>query len=361
MIHIIYHKNCFDGFTAAWVANKFFAAEEKIFHSANHGDEPPEVNKDDKVYILDFSYKLDKLRELEQKAGKGNVIVLDHHKTAMNDLSSFSNAVFDMGRSGCSITWDYFFPDKAKPEFIRYVEDRDLWNHSLPYTKEVCSYIYSFPFSFEQWDEFFLAWDINWAVATGSHLLRQYKELVGYVLSCPIKVGEVPYFNTNGDFGSDVCNKACTEMKVPFSLYFYYEQERTKFGIRGDGSIDVSAIAKAFGGGGHFSAAGFDLPGHVTPEQLGLRSFQPFQQTLRCDWVSPPGETIADIMDERGMYISGLSNLLGISRTEIHSLLAGTMPLTPDIAQLLTEKLGGSILSWLERERHYRLQKQVTI
>lgn len=357
MIHIVYHENCFDGFTAAWVANKFFASEEKIFHPANHGDEPPEVNKGDKVYILDFSYKLDKLKELEQKAGEGNVLVLDHHKTAMNDLSSFSNAVFDMGRSGCSITWDYFFPDKNKPEFIKYVEDRDLWNHSLSHTKEVCSYIYSFPFSFEQWDEFFLAWDIDWAVATGSHLLRQYKELVGYVLSYPIKVGEVPYFNTNGNFGSDVCNKACTEMNVPFSLYFYYKQERTNFGIRGDGSIDVSAIAKIFGGGGHFSAAGFDLPGHVLPNQLGLNSFQPLQQNT---WASPPGEAIADIMDKRGMYISGMCMLLEMERQDLFALLKGDLAITPALACLLTQKLGGSVLEWLERERHYRLQKAAT-
>ena len=42
-------------------------------------------------------------------------------------------------------------------------------------------------------------------------------------------------------------------------LWFERGDGITQFSLRGDGSVDVSAIAKSFGGGGHHNAAGFQL------------------------------------------------------------------------------------------------------
>ena len=52
---VIYHANCPDGFTAAWIARKAFGPDCE-FIPAHYGDSPPDCTGRS-VYILDFSYK----------------------------------------------------------------------------------------------------------------------------------------------------------------------------------------------------------------------------------------------------------------------------------------------------------------
>jgi oligoribonuclease NrnB/cAMP/cGMP phosphodiesterase (DHH superfamily) len=75
------------------------------------------------VYILDFSYDEETLRNLYKKV---EVVVLDHHKTAEKDLKDLSFAKFDMNKSGAMMAWEYFHPEKEVPLMIRYIQDRDL-------------------------------------------------------------------------------------------------------------------------------------------------------------------------------------------------------------------------------------------
>ena len=54
----IYHHNCADGFTAAWVVKKAFGNVD--FHPGKYNEPPPDVTGRD-VIIVDFSYKYDVL------------------------------------------------------------------------------------------------------------------------------------------------------------------------------------------------------------------------------------------------------------------------------------------------------------
>jgi hypothetical protein len=60
---VIYHGNCNDGFCAAWVAWLKFG-DKAEYISANYGDEPPPVDSEDILYIVDFSYPRDILLKL---------------------------------------------------------------------------------------------------------------------------------------------------------------------------------------------------------------------------------------------------------------------------------------------------------
>ena len=74
------------------------------------------------------------------------LIVLDHHKTAMEELQpllddpeSGITGVFDMGRSGAALAWQYLANKKPLPELLQYVEDRDLWRFAFGNTtRDVC-------------------------------------------------------------------------------------------------------------------------------------------------------------------------------------------------------------------------------
>src|SRR5688572_16804381 len=142
----IYHGNCADGFTSAWVVRKNLPEAE--FHAGVYQDAPPDVTDRD-VYLVDFSYKRDVLLEMAERARW--ITILDHHKTAEADLRDLPDnvaSVFDMERSGARITWDHFYYIKP-PQTLLHVEDRDLWRFALPRTREIQANIFSYPYDFD--------------------------------------------------------------------------------------------------------------------------------------------------------------------------------------------------------------------
>ena len=46
------------------------------------------------------------------------------------------------------------------------------------------------------------------------------------------------------------------------------------------------------------------------------------------DWVSPPGDTILDLIDERGWTQADLATRLGFSHKHVNQLVKGKVPLT---------------------------------
>jgi len=72
------------------------------------------------------------------------------------------------------------------------------------------------------------------------------------------------------------------------------------------------------------------------------------------DWVSPPGDTIADLLEERGWSQEELVQRIGYSPKHVSQLINGKVPLSADAAVRLNSVLGGSIGFWLNREAQYR-------
>jgi HTH-type transcriptional regulator/antitoxin HigA len=72
------------------------------------------------------------------------------------------------------------------------------------------------------------------------------------------------------------------------------------------------------------------------------------------DWVSPPGDTILDIIEERGWSQAELATRLGYSTKHVNQLIKGKVPLTDDAAIRLERVLGSSVSFWLAREAKYR-------
>ena len=72
------------------------------------------------------------------------------------------------------------------------------------------------------------------------------------------------------------------------------------------------------------------------------------------DWVSPPGDTICDLLIERGWTKVELARRLGQSEKHVNLLLSGKAGLTEDTAIRLERVLGGSANFWLTREAQFR-------
>ena len=78
------------------------------------------------------------------------------------------------------------------------------------------------------------------------------------------------------------------------------------------------------------------------------------EQTSSPDWASPPGDTIVDLMEERGWTRVELARRLGFSAGYLNQLLKGNISITQDSALRLERVLGSTANFWLNREANYR-------
>lgn len=72
------------------------------------------------------------------------------------------------------------------------------------------------------------------------------------------------------------------------------------------------------------------------------------------DWASAPGETIRDVLSERGISEATFGSLMGLRTGEIKDLLRGRSTITIAIARRLAGSLGGSVEFWMSRDYQYR-------
>lgn len=287
----IYHGNCADGFGAAWVVRKYFGSDEVDFHAGFYGAEPPDVAGRD-VIMVDFSYKRPVLDSMIQKAK--SLLILDHHKTAEEDLAGIQApfgpgwirhqqnvyqdlcegvaglpyALFDMNRSGAGLAWDFFFPDQKRPALIDTIEDRDLWRFSLPFTREVQANVFSYPYDFKTWD-FLMAlgndhMGIQHMAEQGGAIERKHHKDIAELVEASkrrMMLGgyDVPVANLPYTLSSDAGHLMTKD--EPFAACYMDTPRGRIFSLRStDAGVDVSEIARRYGGGGHRNAAGFQKP-----------------------------------------------------------------------------------------------------
>ena len=72
------------------------------------------------------------------------------------------------------------------------------------------------------------------------------------------------------------------------------------------------------------------------------------------DWVSAPGETMIDILTEKGITIVEFSQRIGLNQKMTEDLLSGRMMITIGMARKLTKILEGSVEFWMARDFQYQ-------
>ncbi len=298
----IHHSPCADGFTSAWVVNQFFKGEVD-FHPGVYGHPPPNLANRD-VLLVDFSFKRPVLEALLRSGDTqqaNTILVLDHHKTALEDLAGIKapegvdfdpgnwrssyqpdlwrakweqemewpvRCLFDMNRSGAQMTWDFFYPGKPRPALVDYVGDRDLWKFELPESREVNAYIFANEYTFQNWESLNLVFSAEgglervaaWGTAIEKKHHKDISELLGVTQRKMIIGGvEVPVANLPYTLTSDAGHLMAQDQ--PFAACYWDTPKGRVFSLRStpEGS-DVAAIAATYGGGGHKNAAGFQMP-----------------------------------------------------------------------------------------------------
>ena len=74
--------------------------------------------------------------------------------------------------------------------------------------------------------------------------------------------------------------------------------------------------------------------------------------------VTPPGETIADLLEERHMTQAELARLVGEPVSLVAEIIGGNQTITPQMALQLERVFGVSRTYWLNHDAHYQASER---
>lgn len=320
-VAVLYHYPCPDGAFAALAAHLYFSSlsspppplfffPNTVYSPLTPRDLP--LSQIDSVYLLDFVGPPAFLHHLSSSVRR--VIVLDHHKTALEMLGSGTcvtgnvTKVIDMDRSGATIAYDYFMEklltagnrdtnnaavdystlDQGIHEFRRlrqpfqYIEDRDLWRWKLPDSKAFSSGfddlkiefdVRSNPSMFDQ----LRSLDLESLISQGKVSISRKQKLIDDALdqSFVIALGGGTFghclavnadalFELRSELGNQLAIKSF-EMKlrrigaVVYKVPELENDQVLKISLRSVDIEDTTPISQEFGGGGHRNASSFML------------------------------------------------------------------------------------------------------
>lgn len=274
----VWHHNDLDGRAAAAVVAKWWRSGMPgteadgcvSFEELDYKDRAPigTVKAGELVVIVDFSLTPATMAELLTRTE--NVIWIDHHATAagyhygraLRGVRDFK----DKGWSGCELAWAHFFGGEI-PEALLLVGDYDSWRMER---KPRCLQFHegmklrrhgpTDPI----WDRLFCTEHIGREVevrdicrdgAAAMSYQDQYCEEFRGTFGFATMIDGIRAYACNlYRFGSPAFGERMREF--PVCIAFAFDGRRWTVSLYSE-SVDVGAICKKFGGGGHKGAAGF--------------------------------------------------------------------------------------------------------
>ena len=291
---VIYHKNCLDGFGAAFVAWKRFG-DKAEYVALDYHERQEFMNRGEdyfkyrNIYVIDFSFSTSDMGRLIRTCDK--FVWLDHHKTAFeqylgkakefhteSDTNVYGEisylTILDNSKSGAYLAWEHFYPNKPVPKFIELIDDRDRRQCKFLDTKAFCLALSQQPQDFEVWDK--VVWDYMHLVTRGEIIDEYFTAQLNRAIDatkeyCTILGKEGLCCNLPPMFASEAGNILARESGTFGATWFKDKTGNIKWSLRSIGDYDVSIIAKQFKGGGHKNAAGFILKPDSGGTEAGVK------------------------------------------------------------------------------------------
>lgn len=270
---VLYHGGCCDGFGGAFGIWSSSMNDELEVYGCNYAAKEEELSKiiemckNKNIIMIDFTFKASTLKKIDAVASR--FAILDHHVTALNEINEAGLAkrsVLDMEHSGCWLGWYYAHHDgdPPMPEFMEYIQDRDLWKWELENTEAfTASFFGTVEFDLDEWlklhDEDLVKQHISDGKVIVKHNSLEINNLANHAIDLQWNGYNIKVINSTSHI-SKLGNQLAKE--CDFALLWLYDSKRRciKVSLRSDSegnNVNVSNIAKDFGGGGHPNAAGF--------------------------------------------------------------------------------------------------------
>lgn len=290
--YIIYHKNCFDGYTGffLFMKTKKWKSKPIVYPDVPSATEIPPNIKGKNIIIIDVAYSAKIIKEIASLANK--VLFIDHHVSIRDDVSNLNlkipnEVVYDESYSGASLVWKHFFGDReSMPTFVKYIEDNDIgkweFEETLPFISALEVNFKLIPVfdNLKEWDKL-LDEDYLKEFVEKGRIYNEYKE---YLIKRSSKKYSIMNFpskfivnmkkknlNKINQYKVAVVNDSCPSVSllgkrivetadVDFCMIWSYHLDKKKYVVSmRSNKTDIGSIAKSFGGGGHKFAASFSF------------------------------------------------------------------------------------------------------
>lgn len=266
-----YHKSDLDGHCSGAIVKRAYPNCECIGVDYNDTLESLGATFEaagDKVFVVDFRFNE---ADMDWLNANTELYWIDHHKTSIDRahetgfLASGGQSL-EIGMAGCELTWKYL-NESDLPGTVLLLGRYDVWDHAddrvLPFQYGMREYENTLPES-EIWESLFNddGRKVISIIESGKVILAyQDKQNAMYAKG-------MAYEGSIDGLRAIIMNKAYANSKAFDAVYdpkkhdvmvlFGIKEDEYKYTLFSDkDNIDVSAIAKKYGGGGHKWAAGF--------------------------------------------------------------------------------------------------------
>lgn len=258
----VYHAGDLDGKACAAVMMK--ADIKELIAWDYHYNHQDLVDMDfDEMYMCDISLPKEMMDELNQK---GKFVWIDHHKSVADyDY----DGLFDTSLSACELAWKYFF-DEPMPDVLLLLGMYDTWR------KEGKHFTWEDVLAFQmgmripdgdviQKIRYMLQPpETDYAIKYLYPVMKDGDMIIRYQEMMDAKDCENAYRVWWLGYDTIVCNGLRANSNAfktapPAEIYCSYvkiKRHKYRYNLYST-TVDVSEIAKSFGGGGHKGAAGF--------------------------------------------------------------------------------------------------------
>lgn len=279
-----YHKADMDGICSGAIVKNFIPDCEMV--GVDYGDDmvPPEGTK--QVFYVDISPTPEDWYEIMNNVDNlEKIVYIDHHKKAIEiaDNNHINTKHCSTEKAACQLVWEYF-TGMPLPQAVRLIAKYDIWDFKSQKNK-ILNFQYGMwsektvhDLESTLWKTLFnrnTSWEMS--ITVRGEVIRQYLELdtkIDSKLSVIFCDDQIPNIASRITFGlvlneypkfhvQQKAQKVFKNVEECQGLaYMEFHNTKVKISLRRKKEtdhIDISEIARCFGGGGHPAAAGFTI------------------------------------------------------------------------------------------------------
>lgn len=285
----IYHSRDLDGYASGAIIKHKYPNAKLIGFDYGQELDFGSMKEDEPIIMSDVSVPIEDMEKLLLHSCF-SFTWIDHHKSQILEFVKHCeikdykekellkgmfkgiNVHLHDGISACEGTWKYLFPDKPIPRGIFLLGEYDTWrnqdknrwdNEILPFQygmRMICNSAETFPtYLFENDYQF-----IEDVIEKGKTILKYQAQINETACKAAFEhefEGLRLICLNSSIFNSDVFKSVYDESKHDAMMPFKYDgvSKQWILSMYGTKDIDLSVIAKKWGGGGHKSACGFQV------------------------------------------------------------------------------------------------------
>ena len=227
------------------------------------------VQMGETVYVVDFRFPMDEMVWLSAFA---KLHWIDHHKSSIEEARDIGflasgGQLLVIGQAACELVWEYLCPDEKPPVPVWLLGRYDVWDHEdervMPFQWGMRNFPDTLPDQMVFWA------DVIRSPTYFTEIINTGRTLLKYQQVQDAKYAKGMAYEAEFEgVRAIIMNKAYANSKAFDAVYdpekhdimvfFAIKPGQYKYTLFCDKpDIDVSEIAKRYGGGGHRGAAGF--------------------------------------------------------------------------------------------------------